>query len=148
MYNSQKRTQPISFKLGEIEYPVPSIENAIYTLRPGADWEYVNGLFSYYEDPEGRSKPTNDEINNEVERMENIFAFYEYSRKRKDEYAPITEQLDMLYKDIQSGLFGNSAMDGSWYKHIKSIKEKYVKETGLAENFVRVKKYSDGSLIE
>lgn len=148
MYNSQKRTQPISFKLGDIEYPVPSIENAIYTLRPGAEWEYLNGSFTHYEDSEGRSKPTNGEINNELERMENIFAFYEYARMRRDEYAPIVEQLDMLYKDIQSGLFGNSVMDGLWYKHIKSVKEKYVKESGLVENFVRVKKYSDGSLIE
>jgi len=38
-------------------------------------------------------------------------------------YADIKEQLDMLYKDIDAGLFGDTAKTGSWYQHIKQVKE-------------------------
>lgn len=147
MYSSQKRTQPVSIQLNGIEYPVPSIENAIYTLRPNATWEYISGAFTQYNDPDGNSEPTKEEIDTEVDRMQNLYAFYEYSRNRKQNYKNISDQLDLLYQDINSGLFGDSAKTGSWFTHVKSIKDEFPKETHEDPNtFVRVKRYSDGTL--
>jgi|TARA_B100001996_G_scaffold365412_1_gene335282 hypothetical protein len=38
-------------------------------------------------------------------------------------YTSIVNQLDMLYKDIDAGKLGNDAKTGSWYTHIKSVKD-------------------------
>lgn len=147
MYNSEKRTQPISIKLNEIEYPVPSIENAIYSLRPNATWQWERDAFTAYEDSNGEPEPSFEDILSEVDRMENLYAFYEYSRTRKEKYESISNQLDLLYKDIESGLFGNLAKTGSWFTHVKSIKENYPKQSHENPNtFVREKRDSDGNL--
>ena len=47
-----------------------------------------------------------------------------YERK----YPPIEEQLDMLYRDIAAGKFGDNAKTGEWYLHIKSVKDDNPKE--------------------
>jgi len=147
MYNSLKRTQPISIKLNEIEYPVPSIENAIYSLRPNATWQWERGAFTAYEDPNGKPEPLFEEILSEVDRMENLYNFYEYSRIRKEKYESISNQLDLLYKDIESGLFGNSAKTGSWFTHVKTVKQNYPKKSHKnPDTFVREKRDSDGNL--
>ena len=38
-------------------------------------------------------------------------------------YESLEEQLDMLFKDIDDGVFGSNAKKGAWYKHIKAIKD-------------------------
>tara|TARA_B100000085_G_C18245557_1_gene391712 strand:- start:78 stop:524 length:447 start_codon:yes stop_codon:yes gene_type:complete len=146
MYNSLKRTQPASITLNGVEYPVPSVENAIYTLRPNATWEY-SGAFIQYSDPDGNPEPTKEQIDAEVDRMENLYAFYEYSRIRKEKYGSVSNQLDLLYKDIESGLFGDSAKTGSWFTHVKTIKENYPKQSHEdPSTFVKEKRDSDGNL--
>ena len=42
---------------------------------------------------------------------------------RNISYESLEEQLDMLYKDIDDGVFGDNAKKGAWYKHIKAIKD-------------------------
>ena len=42
---------------------------------------------------------------------------------RQISYGNLEEQLDMLYKDIDYGVFGANAKKGAWYKHIKAIKD-------------------------
>tara|TARA_Y100001980_G_C14168898_1_gene44715 strand:- start:40 stop:363 length:324 start_codon:yes stop_codon:yes gene_type:complete len=42
-------------------------------------------------------------------------------------YPLITEQLDQLYHDIESGKFGSDAKTGSWYVGISSVKSAYPK---------------------
>ena len=44
---------------------------------------------------------------------------YGYIQKRIDSYAPITDQLDQLYWDIDAGKLDKT---GAWYKAIKKIK--------------------------
>ena len=53
----------------------------------------------------------------------------EYPYLRKPEYGEINNQLDKLYHDINNGLFGDNAKTGTWFSHVKSIKEKYPKPT-------------------
>lgn len=44
---------------------------------------------------------------------------YGYIQKRIDSYAPITDQLDQLYWDIDAGKLDKT---GAWYKAIKKVK--------------------------
>lgn len=46
-----------------------------------------------------------------------------YKRARIEQYGEISNQLDMIFKDIDSGLFGENAKNGSFYNHIKTIKD-------------------------
>jgi len=45
------------------------------------------------------------------------------NQNTKTVYGRLGEQLDMLFKDIEAGKFGDTAKTGSWYKHIKSVKD-------------------------
>ena len=40
-----------------------------------------------------------------------------------DYYKSVVEQLDMLYKDIDAGKLGDNAKTGTWYSHIKAVKD-------------------------
>lgn len=51
----------------------------------------------------------------------------EYPYLRKPEYGELNIQLDMLFHDINNGIFGDDAKTGTWFNHVKSIKEKYPK---------------------
>jgi len=62
-----------------------------------------------------------------AEIVEKIQQLNGYSHARANEYQIIPEQLDMLFKDIDAGLFGENAKTGIWYTHIKKIKDTYPK---------------------
>ena len=40
----------------------------------------------------------------------------------------VSEQLNLLYDDIDQGLFGEQAKAGKFFQYIKEIKEKYPKD--------------------
>ena len=40
-------------------------------------------------------------------------------------YKSITDQLDLLYKDIAAGKLGEDAKTGGWYLDVKAVKDKY-----------------------
>jgi hypothetical protein len=47
--------------------------------------------------------------------------------KRQAYYKMISQQLDNLYHDIDSGKFGNDAKTGNFYLGRKAVKDKYPK---------------------
>ena len=47
--------------------------------------------------------------------------------KRQAYYKMISQQLDNLYHDIDSGKFGNDAKTGDFYLGRKAVKDKYPK---------------------
>ena len=47
----------------------------------------------------------------------------EHKHDRQIRYGAIAEQLDMLYKDIDAGLLGEAAKTGSFYLHVKGVKD-------------------------
>jgi hypothetical protein len=51
----------------------------------------------------------------------------DYSFSRHHTYGDIGQQLDLLYKDIQAGLFGDSARQGQFANFISSVKQQYPK---------------------
>ncbi len=44
-------------------------------------------------------------------------------KNTKTIYGQISEQLDMLYKDIDAGKFGDTAKTSAWYLHVKAVKD-------------------------
>lgn len=117
-------------KFKGIEYPVPGVDTAIQTLRPGARWDLSNTTFVGWEDDEGREPPTWEEINEEIKKETEIYNYYLYERKREKKYPSIQDQLDMLYHDIKSGNLSN----GTWIEAIENIKNKYPKPDGPEPN--------------
>lgn len=47
----------------------------------------------------------------------------------KPPYAPIGDQLDMLWHDIDSGKLGDTAKTGTWYLAVKKVKDNFPKDS-------------------
>ena len=75
-----------------------SIVKALQTLRPGACWaldgETYNGLEWL---DENQTKPTEKEINQEIERLQNEYDAKEYQRLRAPNYPPKEDFIDAYY---------------------------------------------------
>ena len=108
------------------QYPVPGVDTAINTLRPGARWDLSNTTFVRFEDDQGREAPTWEEIQAEIEREVDIYNYFLYERNRQEAYPDWRDQLDMLYQDIKSG----NLVDGSWVAAIDKVKEAHPKPEG------------------
>ena len=107
-------------KFKGIKYPIPGVDTAIQTLRPGARWDMHNTKFLAWEDDEGREPPTWEEIEAEIVREVGIYNYYLYERNREEQYPHVKDQLDMLYHDLKSGNLNN----GAWIAAIDAVKEK------------------------
>lgn len=60
--------------------------------------------------------------------MDDYYERTAYQAKRVNEYSQEwREQLEMLWKDIDAGYFGEQAKQGEWYKEIKRIRDAYPK---------------------
>lgn len=98
---------------------------AIRNLRPGAIFGLSlesDKIYNSIEWPEQEStKPREEEIQNEIIRLEQEYINKEYQRLRTLEYPSIQEQLDMQYWDKVN----NTTV---WEDTIAAIKEKYPKE--------------------
>lgn len=58
--------------------------------------------------------------------MHDVSLLQDTREARKAHYS-IAEQLDLLYKDIESGRFGETAKTGGFATYVKSIKEQFPK---------------------
>ena len=96
------------------------ITAALQSLRPGASW-YLNG--DYYNGltwiDKTQSKPTEDEIAQEIEKLRAEHERTQYQRDRKPEYPSIGDQLDALF---HAGVFPPEMA-----AQIQAIKDKYPK---------------------
>ncbi len=96
------------------------ITKAIISLRPGASWS-ISG-----EDYEGlkwidevQTKPTEEEIQEELKRLQTEYEAKEYQRQRAPEYPDIKDQLDAIWK-------GGDAYEEMLAK-VMEVKAKYPK---------------------
>ncbi len=96
------------------------IVSAVQSLRPKASW-MLNG--DEYEGLEWldeiQTKPTKEEINQEIERLKAEHERTEYQRQRAPEYPSIGDQLDALF---HAGVFPPEMA-----AQIQAIKDKYPK---------------------
>ena len=93
-------------------------DQAILSLRPGAEW-VLRGDELEWHDTE-QTEPTEQEITDEVARLQAEYDAQEYARNRKYEYPDIGDQLDDLFK---AGAF-STEMTAT----IQAVKDKYPKE--------------------
>lgn len=75
--------------------------------------------------PEDLPLPTVPEPNPEI--ITRLWELDRHKHEREILYGALSEQLDMLYKDIDAGKFGESAKTGTFYLHIKSVKDAVAK---------------------
>jgi len=73
----------------------------------------------------GLSKPTDSQIASYETAGNTEETLVSVLKKRKKEYLSWNEQLDKLYHDINDGKLDKT---GSWYKHIKAVKDANSKE--------------------
>ena len=95
------------------------IIHAVHSLRPGASW-FING--DDYEglvwhDENELPPPTEEEVNQEIERLQQVYENNQYQRDRASAYPSIQNQLDTLY---------HQGYDG-WKASIDEVKNKYPK---------------------
>lgn len=62
-----------------------------------------------------------------------------YTEQRQQAYPQLTEQLDMLYHDIDQGKLGETAQNSSFYLALKQVKETYPKAEDEVEETEEVK---------
>lgn len=96
------------------------IIEALLNLVPGAEWD-LNGedLSGLVWKDENISRPSDEEILAEVERLKSIHISNEYQRLRKPEYPSIGDQLDALF---HAGVFPPEMA-----AKIQAVKDKYPK---------------------
>ena len=100
------------------------ISDALLSLVP-RDETYGKAQFTYKNNDlnqlywmDERPRPTNEEIQNEMDRLQSEYEAKEYQRKRKAEYPSIADQLDDIY---------HNGID-AWKATIKTTKDKYLKD--------------------
>ena len=96
------------------------ISLALINLRPGAQWALNGDTYDGLQWlDETQTKPTEDEISQEIERLKAEYELTQYQRQRKPEYPSITDQLDALF---HAGVFPPEMAE-----QIQAIKDKYPK---------------------
>lgn len=96
-----------------------NIIEALISLRPGAQWtlngDTYEGL-TWFDENE-LPPPTEEEINQEIERLQKEYENNQYQRDRATAYPSIQDQLDTLY---------HQGYDG-WKAMVDEVKNKYPK---------------------
>ena len=95
------------------------ITHALQSLRPKALWALRGDTLEWLD--EGQTQPTEAEINAEIARLQAEYDAQEYARSRVQEYPPIGDQLDALFK---AGVF-----PADMAAAIQAVKDKYPKGT-------------------
>lgn len=94
------------------------IVNAIVSLRPNAQWNLIGDDYSGLEWlDQNQTKPTEEELQVELTRLQAEHDSKEYQRKRAEEYPSFADQFDLLY---------HGGYD-VWKQAIDQIKDKYPK---------------------
>lgn len=94
------------------------IADALLSLAPGKNFTLIGDTYDgleWLDDP--KFKPSEEELLDEVERLQSEYESNEYQRLRVQNYPSIQDQLDMLY---------HGGFD-AWKAEIKSIKDTYPK---------------------
>jgi len=91
---------------------------AILSLLPNAKFLMQDGQITEWNDD--RTQPTEQEITDEIARLQADYDAQEYARSRKGEYPSIGDQLDALF---HAGVFPEDMA-----ATIQAVKDKYPKE--------------------
>jgi len=94
---------------------------AISSLRPGAMWSLRDKAYSglVWRD-DAQEKPAEQEVLDEIDRLELVKESLNYRRARREEYLSLEEQLDLIYWDNVNG-------SANWVDHVASVKANHPK---------------------
>lgn len=96
------------------------IKDALLSLRPGAEWTIRDNDYNQLEwHSKDSTKPSKNEIETEIKRLQKEYELTEYRRQRAVEYPDIGDQLDALF---HAGVFPDEM-----HKKIQEVKKKYPK---------------------
>lgn len=93
------------------------ITHALTSLRPGELWVLIGDSYSGLEWKDSTVKPTEEELNTEILRLQTEYDALEYQRLRAKEYPSFADQFDTLY---------HGGYD-AWKASVDIIKTKYPK---------------------
>ena len=94
-------------------------DNTKVTLQNDGSWDYIK-LWTY-----SFTKPTDSQLATYEAAANTAESNHNVDIKRKTEYLSWQEQLDKLWHDINDGKLDKT---GSWYTHIKAVKDANSKE--------------------
>lgn len=80
------------------------ISEAIVSICPDAQFSISNGDYSqitWISFPEGQEKPTKEEVEAEIQRLQELYEKTEYQRLRAPEYPDFKDYLDGIVKEDQ-----------------------------------------------
>jgi uncharacterized coiled-coil DUF342 family protein len=100
-----------------------NINKALHSLRPGAIWSCYGNDYEgiVWNDENELPPPTEEELEQEIERLQAEYEYNQYQRDRASAYPSIQDQLDTLY---------HQGYDG-WKATIDEVKNKYPKPENL-----------------
>ena len=113
------------------------VDLGYYTGR-GTNWGNNATSFSTYEDlaltwPSGnadlKSKEEFEAAWVAIEAEDQAVKYKDDRQHSLSAYNPLADQLDMLYWDIQSGVFGESAKSSQWFQSCSGVKATYPKSS-------------------
>ena len=97
------------------------IHHALSSLRPDAEFVVVdNSLLGIDWHDQKQSRPTDDEINAELARLQTEYTAQEYARNRAAAYPSTGNQFDMQYWDTENGTT-------TWADAIAAVKAEHPK---------------------
>ena len=98
-----------------------TIVEALQSLRPNANWSLIGNTYDGLDwIDESQTKPTEEEINNEIVRLQAESDAIQYQRDRKEQYPGIGDQLDMLWHAIDTGTLDQTS---DFYTTLKEVKD-------------------------
>lgn len=109
---------------------VIGIVDALVSLRPGAHWTLRGNVYEglqWLEKPVregGQSKPTKEEVEVEIIRLQQEWDNTEYQRLRAKEYPPMADYLDGIAKNDQEQI-------QTYIDACLAVKAKYPKPEGV-----------------
>jgi len=98
-----------------------TIVEALQSLRPNANWSLIGDTYDGLDwIDESQTKPTEEEINTEIVRLQAIEDSIQYQKDRKEQYPDIGDQLDMLWHAIDLGTLDQTS---DFYITLKEVKD-------------------------
>jgi len=98
------------------------IAEALMSLRPNAEWSMIDSDINWLDTEQ--TQPSEAEIQAEITRLQDIYNANQYARDRATQYAPLADQLDMLWHAIDQGI---DLKQSDFYTGNKAVKDAHPK---------------------
>ena len=99
-----------------------TLVDALESKWAGTKWSCADALYSKldWKDDNVVPKPTEEEVNAEIARLQTEYDAQDYARKRKEEYPDIYDYMDGIVKDDQTQI-------DKYISDSQAVKDKYPK---------------------